>query len=47
MGVADPCDPIWRAALASGSSKSDLEAACKTMKDSAKPAMQAYGCIDF
>ena len=43
----DQTRDAWRAALASGSSKSDLEAACKTMYDSAKTAMSAYGCSDF
>ena len=37
----------WRSALSSGTSTSDLEAACKTMHDSARAAMGAYGCTDF
>lgn len=37
----------WRSALSSGTSRSDLEAACKTMHDSARAAMGAYGCTDF
>ena len=43
----DQTRDAWRAALSSGTSKSDLEAACKTMYDSAKTAMSAYGCSDF
>jgi len=37
----------WRSALSSGTSTSDLEAACKAMHDSARAAMGAYGCTDF
>ena len=43
----DQTRDAWRAALSSGSSKNDLEAACQTMYDSAKTAMSAYGCSDF
>ena len=43
----DQTRDAWRAALSSGTGKSELEAACKTMYDSARTAMAAYGCTDF
>lgn len=43
----DQTRDAWRSTMASGAGKDQLEAACKTMYDSAKASMSAYGCTNF
>jgi hypothetical protein len=43
----DQTREAWRSAIAAGTSTSDLESACKTMHESARQGMSAYGCSDF
>lgn len=43
----DQTRDAWRSTMSSGAAKDQLEAACKTMYDSAKASMSAYGCTNF
>ena len=43
----DQTREAWRAAVAAGTSTSDLEAACKTMNEGARASMAAFGCEGF